>query len=127
MKVNGTNISMIRGDSETITVLCKDQYGTLVDLIDGDTVRFTIKENINTEIKTLQKTVTTFPDGIAVITIVPADTKTLKFKEYVYDVQLTRADQSVITIVPPSKFKIEVSVVLIGVTSKYPIFLILKL
>lgn len=107
MKVNGTNISMIRGDSETITVLCKDQYGTLVDLIDGDTVRFTIKENINTEIKTLQKTVTTFPDGIAVITIVPADTKTLKFKEYVYDVQLTRADQSVITIVPPSKFKIE--------------------
>lgn len=107
MKINGTNISMIRGDSETITVQCKDSFGDYILFETGDTIYFTIKENVSTTTKLLQKIITVFIDGAAIIEINPLDTKELKFKEYYYDIQLTRADGSITTIISPSKFRIE--------------------
>lgn len=107
MKVSGNNISMIRGDSETITVTCKDLTDSIIPLETGDTIYFTIKDNVNTEVKILQKVITVFTDGIAIIEILPADTKPLKYKDYLYDVQLTRENHTVTTIIKPSKFTIE--------------------
>ena len=52
----------------------------------------------------LYKKVTEFVDGKALITIHPEDTAELKFKTYVYDIQLTRANGQVQTIVKPSQF-----------------------
>jgi hypothetical protein len=42
MKIQGYNISMIRGDTETIKVSCKDAQGVDVPLKDGDTLYFTV-------------------------------------------------------------------------------------
>lgn len=107
MRINGTTISMIRGDSESIIVSCKDSNGNPVPFKEGDTVYFTVKETVNTEVKMLQKVITEFEDGKAIIDIKPEDTKHFRFQNYVYDIQLTRADGTVTTIIPPSKFKVK--------------------
>ena len=43
MQISNTNISMIRGDSESITVAMQDSTGAAVPLVDGDTIYFTVK------------------------------------------------------------------------------------
>jgi hypothetical protein len=99
---------MIRGDSETITVALQDSTGAAVPLVDGDVIYLTVKSDTQTDDKILQKVVTSFTDGKAIIAIVPSDTKHLPAPiELMYDVQLSKADGSVITIVKPSKFVVE--------------------
>lgn len=108
MKIIGTSISMIRGDSESITISLQDIGGNPMTFQVGDTVYFTIKEHINTVIKMLQKVITVFDEeGHAIIEIDPIDTKEWRCKDYVYDVQLNSANGNVTTIIPPSKFKLE--------------------
>lgn len=107
MTVQGRNISMIRGDSESITVSCCDASGNQIPFSAGDTIYFTIKTSTGTDQKLMQKTVTQFTeDGRAVIAILPEDTKNLGFRAYVYDVQWTKADGTVTTIIPPSSFTV---------------------
>jgi hypothetical protein len=110
MKVQGTNISMIRGDSEEIKVSCRTESGVDFHFAEGDTVYFTVKKNTNTEEKTLQKIVTEFIEGVALITIFPKDTRELKTGVYYYDIQLNRANGQVKTIIPPSQFTINAEV-----------------
>ena len=108
MKVNGTNISMIRGDSESFMVSCVDSDGIDLPFQVGDIIYFTVKQNTKTEVIMLQKTIEEFTvDGKANIPIAPSDTKGLKYGTYIYDVQWTRDNGvTVTTIVPPSKFVI---------------------
>ena len=65
MIVDGTNISMFRGDSESLTITLYDDLGNNVDFIAGDTVYFTVKESMQTNVKTLQKIVKEFRNGKA--------------------------------------------------------------
>ena len=110
MEIQGTNISMIRGDSESIKVSCKDAQGIDVPLEDGDTLYFTVKKSTYTEEKILQKIVSEFTEGVALITIFPQDTRELKIGSYYYDIQLNRANGQVKTIIPPSIFIIKAEV-----------------
>ena len=100
-----SQITITRGDTEVITIEMKDENGA-VPFVTGDTVYFTVKVDANTATKILQKTVTSFTDGKAVITLVPADTSSLAYGFYLYDVQFNRADGNVKTIVKPSTLKI---------------------
>ena len=105
MKIQGTNISMIRGDSESLTVRCT-QDGNPAPLENGDTIYFTVREDAESEIA-LQKAVTEFTEeGEAVIGIGHGDTEGMETGDYVYDVQLTRADGTVTTLVPISRFRL---------------------
>ena len=105
MKVRGSNLSMTRGDSESITVKCF-QSGTPVPFENGDTVTFTVREDVESPIA-LQKTVTTFDEnGWAVIALLPGDTEDMDFGSYVYDIQLTRADGTVTTLITISNFEL---------------------
>ncbi len=110
MKIQGTNISMIRGDSEAIKVSCRDESGADIPLVEGDIVYFTVKRSTHTEEKILQKIVTEFTEGVALITIFPKDTRELRTITYWYDIQLNRANGLVKTIIPPSKFIINAEV-----------------
>ena len=110
MKIQGTNISMIRGDSEAIKVSCRDESGVDIPLVEGDIVYFTVKRSTYTEEKILQKIVTEFTDGVALITIFPEDTRELKPGAYYYDIQLNRANGQVKAIIPPSRFIINAEV-----------------
>ena len=110
MKIQGTDISMIRGDSEAIKVSCRNESGVDVPFAEGDIVYFTVKKSPYTEEKILQKIVTEFTDGVALITIFPEDTRELKPGAYYYDIQLNRANGQVKTIIPPSRFNINAEV-----------------
>ena len=99
MKVSGTNLSMTRGDTESIALRIKSG-GTLSA---GDTVDFTVREDAESDVL-LHKRVTEFTDGVAVIPIEPKDTEGLDFGTYRYDIQLTAADGTVITLVKPARF-----------------------
>ena len=110
MRIQGANISMIRGDSEAIKVSCRDESGADVPLVEGDIIYFTVKISTNTEEKALQKIVTEFTEGAALITILPKDTRELIPSSYYYDIQLTRANGQVKTIIPPSQFTINAEV-----------------
>jgi len=107
MEIQGYNISMIRGDTETIKISCKDTKGVDVPLVDGDTLYFTVKTSVGAEEKEMQKVITEFPDGIGYINISPDNTKFMSFRNYYYDIQLTRADGTVKTIIPPSIFTVK--------------------
>ena len=106
MKIQGTNISMTRGDSEAIKVTVKDTLGNIIPLITGDTIYFTVRENILSTTKIIEKIITDFDDGKALININPQDTNDLRFASYVYDIQLTKENGTVKTIIPPSQLRI---------------------
>ena len=55
MKIQGTNISMIRGDSEAIKVSCRNESGVDFPFSEGDIVYFTVKRSTNTEEKNITK------------------------------------------------------------------------
>ena len=105
MIIEGTNVKMTRGDSEDFTVSCTSKAtGLQLDFIEGDIVYFTVKDSVYTQEKRLQKVITSFVGGKAVISITPSDTKGLDFGQYVYDVQWSRPPQTVKTIVTKSNF-----------------------
>lgn len=106
MLINGTNLKMIRGDSESITLKIEHSDSTPYDFQAGDIVYFTVKQRANTKEIILQKILTHFPDNQAIIEINPEDTSELAFRKYVYDIQLTQADGRVKTVVPMSMFEI---------------------
>ena len=106
LKIRNTEIYITRGDSANISVSMQEN-GQLVPFEVGDTVYFTVKENVNTEQTKIQKVITTFTDGKAEIKIDPLDTKLLPYASYVYDVQINFDSGEVTTIIEPSLFKVE--------------------
>lgn len=103
MNVNGTNLSMTRGDSETITISCAGR-----PFVEGDTVVFTVKKEVYDEKKVIQKTVTAFTEnGKAIVFIDPEDTKEKECGLYKYDVQLRTKSGIVVTIVKPGLFVLD--------------------
>lgn len=109
MRINGTDIYITRGDSETINVSLFDQTDdTQRPFLSGDTVYFTVKTSTQTTNKIFQYAITEFnEDGEALVHITPQDTKSLKYHEYVYDVQMVKENGAVTTIITPSKFIVE--------------------
>ena len=106
MIVRGDNLEMTRGDTEQLTVSREDEAGTQIDFVAGDVVYFTVKTSVNVTDIILQKTITTFTDGKAIIEIEPADTSSLSYGTYRYDVQLTELGGDVTTLIRPAAFKI---------------------
>ena len=112
MRINGTDVFMTRGDSESFRVVLYDQEtDEKRPFIDGDKIYFTVKTSTQTVHKIFQIIAqdfqNDFEDGEAIIHITPSQTKELKYHEYVYDVQLVRQGGEVTTIITPSKFVIE--------------------
>ncbi len=109
MTNDSTNISMIYGDSKSLIISCS-QAGVAVPLVNGDTVYFTVKVKTSDTNKVLQKVVTTFTDGKALIEILPADKVVFQVDKlpvnYVYDVQINFANGSVKTVIEPSAFTV---------------------
>ena len=105
MTINGNDIRMIRGDTERLTVTCQLSDGTERPFEAGDTVTLTVAWPMGPTV--LQKRVTDFVEGAAVISIAHADTNELAPAAYRYDVQLTTRDGTVATIIPPAKFVLE--------------------
>lgn len=113
MIVNGNDIEMIRGDSETIGLTFRheakegQEKGDLVEFEEGDILYFTVKRSVNTETRAIQKKIDLFTNsenGEVNISINPEDTSHLDYGNYVYDMQFSKHDGTVKTIIPPSDF-----------------------
>lgn len=104
MDYSGTDLSMVRGDSETINFILKNIAGERI-LDDTDIIEFAVRKKASSAERLIYKKVVPV-NGRAVIDILPEDTSGLKFKDYVYDIQHTNAAGKVTTLVKCSTFSI---------------------
>lgn len=98
MKIIGTNLSMTRGDSESISVTFTNYEPQA-----GDVVEMTVRKNAKGSAVMRKKA--EFSGNKAIIAINPEDTERLDFGRYVYDVQLTYGG-AVKTVIPISELNI---------------------
>lgn len=109
IKITGNTIEMTRGDSLVLTVSIYDDQGQPYTPAEGDTVRFALKSSEMTLGRKDFKDTTplinkTIPTDTLVLSLLPADTKTLSFGIYVYDIELTHASGVVDTFIANEKF-----------------------
>lgn len=96
-------IRLTRGDTASLSVSINNQTtGELFKLSGSDTLRLTVKKSVHDTDPLFQKVV----NGINTIQINPADTKSLSFGKYVYDVELTTSMGDVYTVIVPTVFEI---------------------
>lgn len=97
-RVVNNNISIIRGDSATITLSITDSNGDPYTILPTDVVTMMVRQTPTSE-AVISKT---FTD--ATLSIAPADTSSLPCGNYVYDVQLVHEDGWTDTIIPVHQF-----------------------
>lgn len=100
--VNGTSISLTRGDSLILNVNVTVN-GELYSPVEGDVIRFAMKTSINADNVLINKNVDL---STMTLTIEPSDTKNLPFGSYTYDMELTTHDGYVDTFIGPATFSI---------------------
>lgn len=98
-------------DTKKIRMIVKDTGSITVNvanytLNEGDEVVFTVNTGREIETPVIQKKITTFVDGKAVIQLSAEDTDVAP-GNYLYDIQVNGADGRVDTIVGPAKFVFE--------------------
>ena len=94
-------MSMIVKDTGTFTV---DIENYVLD--EGDEVVFTINTGRELENPIIQKRITTFNNGKAIVSLTTQDTN-VEPGDYLYDIQFNSADGRVDTIVGPARFVFE--------------------
>lgn len=114
MIINGTDLIMTRGDSETFTVkVTEREQGSKKEtnlLVPGATLYFTVKAATSLssqDAPIIERIITGFSDEEAIVKISPIDTKSLSYKPYVYDIELVKANGDVKTVVNRSKFVLD--------------------
>ena len=106
--MRSNNITIIRGDTPTISVTIVDSEDALFDLTGYD-VNFTVKEmkmdsNSDALIGPETMTVATPASGIATLKLSDTDTN-LSEGEYWYDIEISKTG-TVYTVVGPATFKV---------------------
>lgn len=102
-RVNGTTIYLTRGDTFRAVITISNPDGSIYTPQEGDKVRFAMKEDIDSEEILILREV---PIDTMELVIYPGDTKELEFGNYVYDIQLTKANGDVDTFITKSKLKL---------------------
>lgn len=99
--INGTNISLTKGDTFYCAIEIKNEDGTDYTPQEGDEVKFTLKRNASERDALIEKII---PNDTLILHLVPEDTSDLTVRHYVYDVQLTKENGDVYTFIPESQF-----------------------
>ena len=103
VRVNGTTITMTRGDTLTVQIGIIKADGTPYEPSEGDVVRFALKKDYSDKNPIILKTI---DNEDLTLTLLPSDTKQLAFGDYVYDIELTQEDGTVDTFIAKARFKI---------------------
>ncbi len=88
-------ISIIRGTTNSFSISIKNEDGTDYVLSDGETVRFGVKQNVDSSEYKILKEITQSNSDVDEIqfTIEPSDTENLRIGNYHYDVGLQSGSQ----------------------------------
>ena len=100
-KIEGTTITLTRGDSFYCEIKIKTAAGTDYTPQQGDSVRFALKRFYTDAEPLILKTI---PTDTLLLYLTPEETKALAVGEYVYDVELTKANGDVDTFIHEAKF-----------------------
>ena len=102
VKDDGT-IRLTRGDTARLEITIENSLDGTEYLMDpNDILTFTIKKSV----KDSESLVNKESRGHNAFHIEPNDTSELSFRKYFYDVQLTRANGDVYTVIVPTTFEI---------------------
>lgn len=107
-KVEGTTISLTRGDSLFLQLELKKNGETYYP-VSGDVIRFALKHpqmnpNKTDFVDAVPLLVREIPNNTLLFELQPSDTEGLGFGTYVYDIQITYASGAVDTFIANSKF-----------------------
>lgn len=107
-KVNGTSISLTRGDTFACQINLQEkdpESGEVTPYIpqEGDRIRFAMKESYDDPEVLLMKDI---PISDCILVLKPTDTKNLPFGKYVYDIQLTKHDGTVDTFIEKATIRL---------------------
>lgn len=100
--VSNNEIKLIRGDTLRLIVEIQNGDEPYVPA-PNDVIRFAMKKAIEDPQPIILKTI---PNDTLKLILDPEDTKGLAFGKYVYDIELTMADGTVDTFIPPTAFYI---------------------
>ena len=96
-------VRLTRGDTARLSVSAINEVTNEPYIFeDGDTLTLTIKKSTKDTTPLVQKTIT----GSNIFSIDPADTSSLSFGNYKYDVELTTYGGDVYTIIEPTTFEL---------------------
>lgn len=98
--VKKNNITLTRGDTFKAQIFIKDKEGNMYTPEIGDVIEFGVKKDYEDEKLLIKKEV---PIDTMILRIDPEDTKSLAFGEYVYDMQLTKANGEVMTFITKAR------------------------
>lgn len=101
--VSGTTITLTRGDTFKADIAITDSNGDPYIPSDGDSVRFAMKAKWEDVDPLLVKDI---PIDTMKLVLDPEDTKKFAFGQYVYDIQLTKANGEVDTFIAKAKMKL---------------------
>lgn len=102
-KVIQNNLYVTKGDTAKFPLKITYMDDSEYTLEEGDRILFTVKKKSTDSSIVIQKEI----DGGTLILILNAEnTSHLSCGRYCYDVQLTKSDGTVITIIPPHIFKL---------------------
>jgi len=102
---NDGTIRLTRGDTAYFGVSIIDSStGTEYEPSDDDVILFTIKKSVNASDSLIQKKFGEVNNNL--FKLLPEDTSDLRYGRYQYDVQLTRGNGDVYTVIPPTVFEV---------------------
>jgi hypothetical protein len=101
--ITGTTITLTRGDTFEALVSAIKKDGTPYIPVEGDVIRFAMKENYDDARPLLVKEI---PIDTMMLMLEPSDTADLNFGKYVYDIQLTNANGKVDTFITKATLKL---------------------
>lgn len=94
---------MVRGDTAVFQLQIKTASGSAYTPTSDDKIRFAMKKRYSDTRTLIKKQIN---NSTLLLTLEPNDTKGLGFGDYVYDIELTKQDGTVDTIVPKACFRL---------------------
>ena len=107
-KIKDYEVWLTRGDTFDPVVGMKTMDGTIYTPVEGDVIRFGLKQNIMETECLIEKIV---PNDTLVLQLDPEDTKPFQFGDYVYDIELKYASGRVDTFINNQPFHLVAEVV----------------
>lgn len=98
-KVDNNRITLTRGDTLAVEVELTEADGAPYEYTEGDKIRFAISEGYDSELNYHLIYEDEFSAETLIFTMPASETKKLRYKTYNYDVELTRANGAVETVI----------------------------